>query len=277
MSRYKSPKLILLSSLMLTGCNGELGRKADVQQSLSAAPVSDSGQGTVGTPFERWQSCVKLLYSGASYSSVELREMFEVSGSKDQLLRRLKFISDKHLIMREELFDASVVEKLFTGLEVSPIEATSRGKAADVKLLAISADSGSPQAMAATVESRCVMLDLGKGKEFPTTSAEIYSSIVIDFGSDSMIQLGAVRSVFGAESELIPDRGISPHGSSYAPTYKGRVVYYGDAQSNEFRKVTFYLRMHQPETGVFRDEIGDEDVVARIEMNVEHAKKSRSP
>lgn len=284
MTRFQLAKLIALMGFMLYGCSADLGYRSGVKPSV---PEPSDGFGSTpsgksDTYLDRWKSCVRLLTSNNDLEATELQAMFESPKVLEQLLLNLKMAWDKQIPVQAEFFNESVLERFFGGSEVRRIDVPARKNIAGVKLIVSHFGSDTSQRMTATIESSCMTSDGRETDNSPTKSAWVHTSIVVEAGHDSTIHLGAVRSIFGPEAESDLDRGVSPHGYTYAPTYKGKVVYYGGnsvspRDLDQSKRILIYLKLDEAGSGFLNRDIGDQDVVERLEMNVEHDQKWRNP
>ena len=75
-----------------------------------------------------------------------------------------------------------------------------------------------------------------------------------------------VREVFGHESQLEMDRGVSAEGNVYAPAFKGGVDYIVSQEDSQL-EVTFFFKTEVGEGA--STALGDDDTIAGIEIRDE--------
>jgi hypothetical protein len=243
--------LLALSCLVLGGPNPSRG--------ADPAPQAQDGPA-----YGRWKSCAELVHPERAYSVSDLQAMLERPRDIQQFLQNLKVAWERDLLPQPSFYDEATLLKLFNGTKVTWNRPDPFVKNLHTEFVAGSVASDAFPGIVAKFESNCSVVEYktADGATLSKVAANGFLNVAI--GSVPEMTLKAVKSVFGHEAGQSIDRGVDPHGNTYATTEKGSVVYTNVQKDGAEDSAAFYFRLDTPARPA--GAIVDDDVVTRISM-----------
>ena len=230
--------------------------------------------------FERWKACADRISLEVDQSATDLTAKIERPQNMRQLLEHLKRAGEQNWLMRPSFYNEAVLLKFFNGSKVIWNKPDSYRIHNTQYVVASIASEALPK-MLIEVENNCSVYghkaDSGPANEAVTSNGFIN----LELGSTSGLGLEDVRDVFGQGDVRSIDRGISPHGVTYTPTYRGSVRYAsthrGRTDTSQIETV-FYLGEDLP-PGYGADPSAEivDDRVTRISMHDMQERAVRNP
>ena|SRR5581483_6152298 len=231
-----------------------------------STPPPDSPE---GVHYQRWKSCVPLLYPGGSLTASEIEAEFQRPQSIQQLLENLKLAWRQDLLLEPSFYNAATLQKFFAGSAVTWRE-PEHWLTQNVGFVVGQLENNAFPGLTARAESRCWQTDYKPRGDAAQWTATVTGYLSLQGTPLQGLTLKEVRNVLGAETENVIDPGVSLHGFAYTPVTKGSVVYADRAKSKAVGgavAITFYFtRDPSHHTAQVPEKIDADDVVQSIEV-----------